>query len=258
MKLSFSKYQGTGNDFVLLDDRNRSFPMKDTALVARLCDRRFGIGADGLMLLQPHATLDFTMAYYNADGNPSTMCGNGGRCISQFAKDLGIVSTEARFEAVDGPHDAHWQGELVSLGLSNVSGIKTLSPSTFEVNTGSPHYIDIAHDYQDPAFVSWAKSIRNGEPYGQAGINVNIVTQTDCGIAMRTYERGVEDETYSCGTGAVAAALVAASIWQIGTPVQIATPGGQLQVVFQQNGEGFAQVRLIGPAQFVFRGEIEV
>lgn len=258
MQLRFHKYQGTGNDFVIFDDRNGTFPVSPS-LVAHLCHRRFGIGADGLMLLQNHPGYDFRMVYFNADGNQSTMCGNGGRCLVMFARALGIFETETTFLAVDGPHQAHVRDGLVYLKMMDVAGVQREREYDF-LNTGSPHYVTFAEEVRSTDVTGLGRSIRYNNYFGPiGGTNVNFVeVQADNTLFVRTYERGVEDETYSCGTGVTACAL-AASYRNLVSPVRIKTLGGELQVAFRQIGEGsFADVYLIGPAQKVFEGEVAI
>ncbi|MEZ4874546.1 MAG: diaminopimelate epimerase [Flavobacteriaceae bacterium] len=254
MAFEFYKYQGTGNDFVLIDNRLKQFPKEDTKLVAALCDRRFGIGADGLILLESHPTLDFTMVYYNSDGNLSSMCGNGGRCLVMFANFLGLIHHEARFEAVDGIHFATINNDLVSLGMSDVEGILVTENHLF-LNTGSPHHVQLVEDIENHPVFSEGRSIRH-ELYGAEGANVNFVEQVSHNsFKVRTYERGVEDETLSCGTGVTAVALAMFELGKtIATQVAIETPGGVLKVQFEKKDLGYAHIQLIGPAIQVFKG----
>ncbi len=260
--MEFYKYEGTGNDFVMVDDRSSSFLIEDTALVARLCDRRFGIGADGLILLQEREGLPY-MKYYNSDGRESSMCGNGGRCFARFMHDLGLIDTEAVFEAIDGPHEVKLNKEsgLVSLKMIDVEEIKSLADGIFELNTGSPHYVNFrSENVLEMPLVVEAKSIRYNHTYKVNGINVNFANLLGLKeIKMRTYERGVEDETLSCGTGATAVAL-ASAVWN-GLPpgqhqVALEVMGGKLQVAFNflAQEKRFTDIWLIGPANQVFKG----
>jgi len=258
MQLRFHKYQGTGNDFIIFDDRDETFPVSQP-LVARLCHRRFGIGADGLMLLQNHPQYDFRMVYFNADGNPSTMCGNGGRCLVKFAQSLGIFGTATTFLAVDGPHEAQVRDGLVYLKMTDVEGVQREEAYDF-LNTGSPHYVTFVDNVRATDVTGQGRSIRYSEPFAaKGGTNVNFVEVLENNaLFVRTYERGVEDETYSCGTGVTACAL-AASYRHLNSPVKIKTVGGDLQVAFQRTDtDSFTSIYLIGPAQEVFRGEIVV
>lgn len=257
MTIHFHKYQGTGNDFVLIDDRTNTFPVSQS-LVSWLCHRRFGIGADGLILLQNHPSYNFRMVYFNADGKEGSLCGNGGRCAVQFAHDLGIVPERATFEAADGSHEAYVHHKLIHLKMADVNQVAQ-HPDYFFLHTGSPHYVTFVEDAQAIDVVSRGKSIRYGEPFGSTGgTNVNFVqvTAPDT-LFVRTYERGVEDETFSCGTG-VTACAIAASFRHLESPVYIQTPGGKLQVSFTRQPDGsFTDVWLIGPAEKVFAGEVD-
>jgi diaminopimelate epimerase len=256
----FYKYQGTGNDFVLLDQYKKEAFDFTNEQIAAVCDRRFGIGADGFMILRSHPTLDFEMVYTNNDGQPSSMCGNGGRCIVQFAYDLGYISKETEFMAVDGIHHAEIINDVVSLQMSDVDTIYYIDAETFELNTGSPHFVHLTKDFDSLSdIVQYGRSIRYNQPYKEKGINVNLVFRKDnnC-IQMATYERGVEDETYSCGTGVTAAALVIGKLDSNIKEVSIETKGGQLKVEFEQNNGRFENIRLIGPAVFVYNGEIKI
>jgi diaminopimelate epimerase len=256
MNLHFSKYHGTGNDFILMDNRDRKIKLS-TKQVAFLCDRHFGIGADGLMLLEPESGYDFRMVYFNSDGNESSMCGNGGRCIVAFAKKLGLVHEKTSFVAVDGPHSATIDHDgVVSLKMGDVNRID--QHETYVVlNTGSPHYVTWVEDVETINVFDSGKLIRNSEPFSGEGVNVNFVEKLNNGLRVRTYERGVEDETLSCGTG-VTAAAIAYSESKIGKfNIPIETAGGMLEVSFMKQTGGKAEdVYLIGPAQFVFEGEI--
>lgn len=276
MKRTFYKYEGTGNDFILFDDRENTFET-NPKLVAHLCDRRFGIGADGLMLLRNKQGYDFEMIYFNSDGNPSSMCGNGGRCISRFALDIGAVKKdEVNFLAIDGAHTAIIGPETVKLKMNDVSeiesgietqklekndgsGIETAS-HYFYMNTGSPHYVLFGSNKPDLDVVSEGRKIRYSERFAKEGTNVNFVDLNNVGIVVRTYERGVEDETLSCGTGVTACALAAALSGVASTHEKclVFTRGGKLSVHFKQEGNHFTNIWLEGPATFVFKGEIAV
>lgn len=259
MTFDFFKYQGTGNDFVMIDDRSQTFPASDQALVERICHRRFGIGADGLILLQNDPEYDFRMVYFNADGAEGSMCGNGGRCIVRFAHDLGLFEKETRFRAVDGEHIAVVTDEEIFLKMSNVSGIADRDGLTF-LNTGSPHVVRFADDLESLDVVAEGRAIRYDSRFQPGGTNVNFAQVIDDKtVFVRTYERGVEDETYSCGTGVTAVALVASQQLGMTEPISVRTLGGNLRVSFQSAGEGqFETIYLIGPAQRVFTGLITV
>jgi len=257
--MDFFKYQGTGNDFVLIDDRDLTFPASDQAFVERLCHRRFGIGADGLILLQNDPEYDFRMVYFNSDGAEGSMCGNGGRCIVRFAHDLGLFDQKTRFIAVDGEHLAEVDGENISLKMSNVSGIAKRDGLTF-LNTGSPHVVQFVDDLESLDVVAEGRAIRYSTTFQPGGTNVNFAQVLDNHtLFVRTYERGVEDETYSCGTGVTAVALVAHHQLAMPGPIHIQTIGGNLQVSFQPKDNGhFEDIYLIGPAKRVFAGSITV
>lgn len=255
MALTFYKYHGTGNDFIMIDNREHTFPKEDTAQVAQLCHRRFGIGADGLILLEEDSSSDFAMVYYNSDGNQSSMCGNGGRCIVAFAQFLGIITDTARFRAIDGLHHATIDGEMVSLEMKDVSGIRKKENYAF-LDTGSPHHVQLVSGLSEVDVVKEGAKLRYGL-YGEKGSNINFVEANGQGFAVRTYERGVENETLSCGTGVTAVALAMHHSGEVAAhKVKIKTPGGHLEVRFEEKGGGYGNIRLIGPAKKVFKGEI--
>ncbi|GAA4454924.1 diaminopimelate epimerase [Nibrella saemangeumensis] len=258
MTIDFSKYQGTGNDFVMIDDRAGTFPVQDQALVAHLCHRRFGIGADGLILLRNDPDYDFRMIYFNADGAEGSMCGNGGRCIVRFAHDLGVFDDKTRFIAVDGEHEADVSKEVVSLKMNEVTGMD-VHPDYAFLNTGSPHVVKFTEDLETMDVVAEGRPIRYSEPFAPGGTNVNYAQVIDeQSLFVRTYERGVEDETYSCGTGVTAAALSAHRQYGMSSPIAIRTLGGMLRVAFTAQDDGsFTDIYLIGPAQRVFGGQVE-
>ncbi|MEP6846153.1 MAG: diaminopimelate epimerase [Panacibacter sp.] len=258
MNLTFHKYQGTGNDFVIIDNRNNSIQLT-AAQVKKLCDRRFGIGADGLMLLNSKAGYDFEMVYYNADGRESSMCGNGGRCLIKFAYNQGMHKRKYFFIAVDGEHEASVEDNgWVYLKMKNVNGIeKHYSDSVLD--TGSPHYIKNVNNLINYDVVKSGKEIRYNDEFKTDGINVNFVEQKERAIFVRTYERGVENETLSCGTGVTAAALVYAHNDNGFNRVEIKTMGGNLAVEFDKRSDDtFENIWLCGPADFVFKGDIEI
>ena len=261
MQLTFSKYQGTGNDFIIIDNRDRKFNRDRNDIVAKLCDRRFGIGADGLMLLQTKEGFDFEMVYYNSDGNESSMCGNGGRCIVEFARNLGLVKNKVRFYAIDGEHDAVVKQDFISLKMKDVIEIEE-GVDFYFLNTGSPHYVAFVNNINEYNVFTEGKNIRFNERFKlTGGTNVNFVEKKLNELFVRTYERGVEAETYSCGTGVTAVALVA-SIKGIATAqnyCNIKTLGGDLTVKFSKNsGNLFKDIWLEGSATFVFKGEISI
>jgi diaminopimelate epimerase len=258
MKIEFSKYHGTGNDFIILDNRNGKYNNLSVQQVHFLCDRRFGIGGDGLMMLEDADGFDFKMRYFNADGKEGSMCGNGGRCLVQFAKDSGIEKSSYHFIATDGPHDAIIQENgLIKLKMQDVSGIEESGRNKI-LNTGSPHFIQYVENVSDIDVFNIGKSIRYNEVFKSSGINVNFVEKTNNGIRLRTYERGVEDETLSCGTGATAAALASAE--KDGHQIMnVKVQGGSLQIEFDRvSDQAFKNIWLIGPAEFVFSGNISI
>ncbi|HWY10281.1 MAG TPA: diaminopimelate epimerase, partial [Bacteroidia bacterium] len=209
MQISFDKYQGTGNDFILIDNRKKEIQLS-VEQIAFLCHRKFGIGADGLMLLELEPGVKFKMVYFNSDGNESSMCGNGGRCITAFAKKLGLITDAAKFIAVDGVHEATINEQsYVSLKMNDVKSVES-GEDFFYLNTGSPHYVKMVNDIKNYNVFEEGKKIRNSERFLAEGTNVNFIEKTEDGVFVRTYERGVEGETLSCGTGVTASALVAA------------------------------------------------
>ncbi|MCC3157694.1 diaminopimelate epimerase [Hymenobacter sp. 15J16-1T3B] len=262
--MRFYKYQGTGNDFVMIDDRARTFPADDYALVRRLCERRRGIGADGLILLRTLPGYDFEMVYYNADGYLGSMCGNGGRCTVAFARQLGVIQNQARFLAADGPHEATVDADgTVRLRMMDVAGQQEMPDGIF-LNTGSPHIVRFlpASSLAEHNVYAEGRAIRYGEFFGaRGGTNVNFVEAPQASgqpWQVRTYERGVEDETHSCGTGVTAVALAAARRGAA-SPVPLRTIGGDLSVSFRQHPDGsFTEVYLNGPAAYVFEGDISL
>ncbi|MFD2034321.1 diaminopimelate epimerase [Belliella marina] len=254
MEISFYKYQGTGNDFVMIDDRSEVFPDADLPLVQQLCDRKFGIGADGLILIRNKEGFDFEMVYFNADGSQS-MCGNGARCAVAFSNFLGIVDEQASFLAIDGPHHAKIKDGIISLGMGEVKSISNMGQDFF-VNTGSPHHVRFVENVDKYPVVEIGSEIRYSAAYEPKGTNVNFVTPLSSDqIHVRTYERGVENETLSCGTGVTACALVYGYQNSL-NEVSIKTQGGNLKVKFTAASDGsFKNIKLIGPAERVFEGK---
>jgi diaminopimelate epimerase len=262
MKIDFYKYEGTGNDFIIIDNQDKKLKPNNHALWKKLCDRHFGIGADGLMLIQKKKGFDFEMVYFNADGNESSMCGNGGRCITHLAKELGILKGKsAHFIAIDGEHDAIIEKkDVVKLKMNNVTTISDYK-TFYTLNTGSPHYVTIVKNVITLPVKIDGSNIRNREPFKKEGINVNFVQiKPNIIPLLRTYERGVEDETLSCGTGTVAAALVLASkgLATAKDHCDIQTMGGMLKVWYKQTKTGFKDIWLEGPATFVFKGSYKI
>ena len=254
--MQFYKFQGTGNDFVIIDDRNESFDTNDLEFVRKLCNRKFGIGADGLILLRNHKKLDFHMIYFNANGSQS-FCGNGSRCAVKLAHELKMIDKKTRFLSTDGEHEAEVLSDgQIALQMHDVHEIKDLGVNNRELNTGSPHYVRFVEDLRKEDVVKTGRSIRYSPPYSEDGINVNVVQQLGKNaIAMKTYERGVEDETLSCGTGVTAAVLAFAYKNNVDEPCEVTTRGGKLKVTFERNLQSFTNIYLIGPAEKVFIGE---
>lgn len=260
MIIHFYKYQGTGNDFVIADNRKKEYNSITNDQVRRLCDRRFGVGADGLMLLNEKTGYDLEMKYYNADGKPGSMCGNGGRCMVKFAYHLGIHRPVYRFLASDGPHEAKIDSDgVVSLKMKDVDIIKKFH-NDFIIDTGSPHYIKMVTNVMDIDVYKKGQEIRNSKEFLDEGINVNFVEQLDepDKIIVRTYERGVENETYSCGTGVTAAAIACYHNENGFNEVEVKTLGGKLHVEFDRVNDGqFQEIWLCGPAEKVYEGKVE-
>ena len=258
MQIQFYKYQGTGNDFVMIDNRNNIFDKSNIKAVQQLCDRRFGVGADGLILIENLEDLDFNMIYFNADGTQS-FCGNGSRCAVAFAKHLGIIEKQAMFLSTDGEHEA-WINDTggVSLKMHDVENIEK-GEGYYYINTGSPHYIVAVDNVAAINVKEAGATIRYNERFKAEGTNVNFVKYGENEFSIRTYERGVEDETLSCGTGVTAAALSLADTIKLAAGViSINAVGGILKVGFKRNGNVFSDIWLIGPATLVFKGNIEL
>jgi diaminopimelate epimerase len=262
MKIEFFKYHGTGNDFIIIDNRKLQWN-PDHQQVAFLCNRHLGIGSDGLMLLSNAAGFDFGMTYFNSDGNESTMCGNGGRCLTAFARMLGMIETKAHFYAIDGEHEAvilNESGNLSHIKLK-MKEVMVEEPvgGNFFIDTGSPHYVIFGTNVNRMDVVKKARKIRYDTCFAEEGTNVDFVEIKNNHLFVRSYERGVEDETLSCGTGITASAL-AAAVKTPGNPgcYEIKTRGGELKVSFKQEGNLFSDIWLEGPAEMVFRGMIEI
>ena len=260
MEIPFFKYQGTGNDFILIDQREEQYVANiDNDLIEHLCDRRFGIGADGLILLENDPDYDFRMIYFNADGRESTMCGNGGRCIVQFAHDLGIIANTCHFVAIDGPHEGIITQGKVRIKMQNVSQIE-MEDGVAILNTGSPHYVKITDQETSKDIFNIGRTIRYASPFKeQSGINVNLVYKDNENYFIRTYERGVEDETLSCGTGVTAAALTLHAMLGVDSPISVHTLGGKLEVSFTSQVSGmYRDIWLSGPATFIYKGFVAI
>jgi diaminopimelate epimerase len=258
MQIPFNKYHGTGNDFIIIDNREGIFNPSDTILINKLCHRRFGIGADGLILVSLHKQFNFEMKYFNSDGNEGSMCGNGGRCAAAFAVRAGIAGRKQKFFAFDGPHEAEIGDENIRLQMSDVTSISKVKGNYF-INTGSPHYIRFVKNVQEFDVFNEGKKLRWSDDFKPGGTNVDFVELTDNGIFVRTFERGVEDETLSCGTGVTASAIASVLAGHFDTNIiKVKTPGGNLSVEFKPGNGKVTGIRLSGPATFVFEGKIEV
>ncbi|HEY9489996.1 MAG TPA: diaminopimelate epimerase [Chryseosolibacter sp.] len=264
MRIHFFKYQATGNDFVLINNLSGSYKFSQDQ-IRSICDRRFGVGADGLMLIEKHPAVNFNLRYFNSDGSQS-LCGNGSRAAVSLAASLGLVNGHAKFEAFDGIHDAEiLEDGNIRLRMNDVREVKRMNEDYF-VNTGSPHFIRFLSDVGNHPVFDEGRQIRTSDMFSPGGTNVNFVEKTDQNtIFVRTYERGVEDETLSCGTGVTAAAL-ASSYHGLTSPVTVKTLGGVLQVEFSSRhsdlpagqADTFHDIYLIGPAKLVFEGDLEL
>jgi diaminopimelate epimerase len=259
MKLHFYKYHGCGNDFILIDNRMKNIKHLLVKTIRTLCHRRFGVGADGIMVLKRHNQYDFEMEFYNSDGTGGTMCGNGGRCIAAFAKKIGIAHNFAKFLANDGLHEAHIvENDLIKLKMKDVNEVE-IGSDFFYLNTGSPHFVKFYDDIDNIDVYTEGKKIRYNERFRENGTNVNFVSIKEEEIHVRTYERGVEDETLACGTGATASALCTCLKTKSDTDnFKIKTTGGNLKVYFENNLEKFSDIWLEGPAKYVFEGDIDI
>ncbi len=259
--MKFLKYHGTGNDFIMIDDREELFPSTNHDLIKHLCDRHFGIGADGLILLQLKNGKP-QMVYFNSDGNQSTMCGNGGRCFTSFCDLQNLVDGEFIFDAIDGEHHSMILSDgTVSLGMSDVDEVLEKNDGLIFIDTGSPHILKYRSDVRSMDVPAEGASIRYSSEFKEEGVNVNFVEEIGPNqILVRTYERGVEDETLSCGTGVTAAALSYMKMKELTgeETIQVETPGGQLKVSAKSSGSAFRNIKLIGPTAQVFTGEISI
>ncbi|MCG8305993.1 MAG: diaminopimelate epimerase [Cytophagales bacterium] len=252
--ITFFKYQGTGNDFIMVDDRRAIFDPEDHALIAHLCHRKFGIGADGLILIRNHEAADFEMIYYNSDGHLTSLCGNGSRCAVKFSNQLGIVRDRCKFMTSEGILHSRIEGDLVYVKMPDVDDIEKRKDHYF-LYTGSPHHVCFVRDVERHDVFREGRKIRFGAPYFKEGSNVNFVQQYNRSeIFVRTYERGVENETLSCGTGVTAAALVLAMEGAT-SPVKVKTLGGELHISFEKKDGHFKNIFLSGPAVKVFEGK---
>jgi diaminopimelate epimerase len=258
MQIPFNKYQGTGNDFIIIDNRKALINPSDAILINKLCNRRFGIGADGLILISLHKEYDFEMKYFNSDGKVGSMCGNGGRCTAAFAFKAGIAARKQKFFAFDGPHEAEINNGIVRLQMTDVTEIRKINGNYF-INTGSPHYVCFMKNVIELDVFNEGKKIRWSDDFKPGGTNVNFVELTNEGIFVRTFERGVEEETLSCGTGVTASAIASVLSGHFDTNrINVRTLGGNLSVELKQGEEKITDIRLSGPATFVYKGLIEV
>ena len=253
-QFEFHKYQGTGNDFIMIDDRLSLFDDQRLDLISAWCDRKYGIGADGVILIRNHPEYDFEMIYFNPDGSQS-LCGNGSRCAVKFAQDLDLIAEECTFLAIDGPHQGRIENDTISISMQDV-GVPDQSGPDFFIDTGSPHHVTMVKKIEGVDVVDQGSSIRYSDQYQPGGTNVNFVEPRGEKVIVRTYERGVENETLSCGTGVTAVALVMATEGHK-SPVSIHAMGGELEVSFNKQEDGsFTDIFLSGPAVKVFEGVI--
>lgn len=257
--MTFYKYHGTGNDFIIIDNRGKIFDPDNHKLIKSLCDRRFGIGADGLMLLTNHNKLDFELTYFNSDGFQGSLCGNGARCMVAFARRLGLIDDRTKFQAYDGMHEGLIMKDLIRIRMNSVQRIEK-QDNTFLLDTGSPHVVLFRKDINEMDVYKEGRTIRFGKRFREEGINVNFVGEKGDELFVRTYERGVENETLSCGTGVIASAISAAfKNLHDNNTFTVATKGGKLRVYFKRISETlFDDIWLEGPASFVFEGQITI
>jgi diaminopimelate epimerase len=264
MKISFFKFQGCGNDFIIIDDREEVFSLPKNE-IENLCNRRFGIGADGLILIRNHKDVDFEMVYYNSDGKIGSMCGNGSRCTVSFAYDLGLIKENCTFLAADGMHKAEiisissGKEKIVTVKMRDVEEIEINSDFIF-LNTGSPHVVIPQKNLDVENIFEEGRKIRFNERFKKEGTNVNFIEKENDFLKVRTYERGVEDETLSCGTGVTASAIASSVIDSTNgnNSCKIKTPGGELLVSFNRENNSAKNIWLQGPATLVFKGKIEI
>ena len=256
MKINFTKYEGNGNDFIIIDDRKEEFSEDNVLMISKLCDRKFGIGADGLILLRKHKVYDFQMIYFNSDGNESSMCGNGGRCLVSYALQLDIDLKTNSFLAIDGVHKFKVVDNEIYLKMNDVKDIVVKNGYNF-LNTGSPHVVQIVENVDEINVYEQGKKIRR-QFEEMNGVNVNFVSFNNDIIKCRTFERGVENETLSCGTGVVAVALYIFKKKKISdNKIIVSTKGGSLSVSFKNDGNSFREIWLKGDINKIFEGLIE-
>lgn len=265
MKLQFYKCHGTGNDFVIIDDRKKKFPAKNIKVISGLCNRRTGIGADGLIVLRNHSQTDFEMLYFNSDGKLGSMCGNGGRCAAALSFKLGITGKNMFMNAYDGIHsaeilrsDKQQNNFQVKISMSDVDDYKAYRDCIY-IDTGSPHCVCFVNDFDKLNVIAKGKMLRYDNRFAPGGANINFLAGNTKELSVRTYERGVEDETLSCGTGVIASALASAlsrKVMSENKSVSVKTPGGNLKVHYTFRNNKFSDIFLEGPAVIVYGGEI--
>ena len=258
MKIQFHKYQGAGNDFVMIDNREGQFDKSNLLLIQQLCDRRFGVGSDGLILIENHDSLDFNMIYYNSDGSQS-FCGNGSRCAIAFTNRLGMISKNTSFNSTDGEHEGVFATEKeIHLNMHDVADVEK-GENFFYMNTGSPHYIKYVDDVDAVDILKEAHQIRYNNRFKEEGVNVNFVQiLSNDKLKIRTYERGVENETLACGTGVTAAAISFMVQSNGAETIEVEAKGGLLTVKLEKEGNEFKNIWLIGAGEMVFEGEVNV
>ncbi|MBK5285881.1 MAG: diaminopimelate epimerase [Bacteroidia bacterium] len=265
--MKFYKCHGTGNDFIIIDDRRKKFPAKNVKLISNFCNRRTGIGADGLILLRNHPRSDFEMVYYNSDGRIGSMCGNGGRCAAALSYKLGLAGKKNMMTAYDGKHSAEILSQdrekenfLVKLSMNSVDDYKIYKDCIY-VNTGSPHCVCEVKNVGGLDIISEGRKLRYDKRFSPGGANINFLYNKTSRLSVRTYERGVEDETLSCGTGVIASALAVALSKKNSSgnkTTVIKTPGGNLKVYYSFDNKKFSNIYLKGPAVIVYSGELNI
>ena len=257
MLVNFYKYQGTGNDFVIIDLRSNNFQLTENN-IKTICNRKFGIGSDGLMIMKNHNDYDFEMKFFNPDGSES-FCGNGSRCAVLYSFHHGLIQRKCTFLTNDGVHKASVKkDEIVRVSIRRPQEFNELKNDSFEINTGSPHFIQFMSNINKLDFLTYCKSIRNNKKYKKNGININLVEERNSNLMMRTFERGVENETLSCGSGVTAAAIAFGYRKTNINKVHVQTPGGDLTVEFKMNKSTFSEIYLSGPSSFVYKGELNI
>ena len=258
MKISFDKYHGCGNDFIIVDNLSNTFPKDSENEIKKFCNRRFGIGADGLILVNHNDKFPIEMIYYNSDGKISTMCGNGGRCFMHYCYNNDIIKNKSEFLACDGVHYGVVNDDYVKVSMSDVNGYKKYNDYLF-LNTGSPHLVKCVNDVSSFDLINISRNIQKINQFDK-GVNVNLVSRKNDDLyQIRTYERGVEEETLSCGTGAVASALALNILSLVNSKtVNLDTKGGLLTVDFHKSNSKYTDIHLSGKVKKVFTGIIEL